>query len=193
MENMGFHRGQSTACVFHHGDKDLLSTVHGDDFAIVGPKPALDWFRAELEKRYELKQGARLGASPDDNKETRVLNRMVRWTDDGIEYEADPRQGEKLLQELGLENCKPMATPGVKQTIEQINSDKELPEDKISHFRALAARSNYLAADRPDCKFAAKEVCRFMAKPTHLSVEALKRIGRYLEGRKRVGRTALPR
>ena len=32
-----------------------------------------------------------------------MLNRIVRWTTRGIEYEADPRQVEKLLREIGLE------------------------------------------------------------------------------------------
>ena len=43
-----------------------------------------------------------------------------------------------------------------------------------------------MVADRPDCKFAAKEVCRFMSSPTKLSVEAIKRIGRYLVQQKRL-------
>ena len=49
-----------------------------------------------------------------------------------------------------------------------------------THFRGLAARCNYLATDKPDCQFAAKEVCRFISKPTKLSVEVIKRIGRHL-------------
>ena len=52
----------------------------------------------------------------------------------------------------------------------------------MTNFRALAARCNYLAADRPECQFAPKEICRFMAKPTTLSAEALKRMGRYIHG-----------
>ena len=30
---------------------------------------------------------------------------------------------------------------------------KPLPEEKISHFRGLDAKANYLAADRPDIQF----------------------------------------
>ena len=61
-----------------------------------------------------------------------------------------------------------------------------MPGDKTTHFRALAARGNYLAVDRPECQFGAKEICRFMAAPTMLSVEALKRLGRYLAGKPRL-------
>ena len=42
----------------------------------------------------------------------------------------------------------------------QIQAEKVLPESEHTRFRALAARANYLAADRPDIIFAAKEVCR---------------------------------
>ena len=44
----------------------------------------------------------------------RVLNRIVRITDDGLLYEADPRHAELLAKSLNLENCNKMVTPGVK-------------------------------------------------------------------------------
>ena len=47
-------------------------------------------------------------------------------------------------------------------------------------FRGLAARANFLAVDRPDIIYAAKEICRFIAKPSELALQALKRLGRYL-------------
>ena len=74
-------------------------SVHGDDFTTVGPKCELDKFEALLEEKYELKKGGQIGPGKDDAKEFTVLNRMLRWTDSGIEYEADPRQGERLLEE----------------------------------------------------------------------------------------------
>ena len=69
--------------------------MHGDDFTAAGPKPELDRFEATLKKSYELTVGGRLGPGPTDDKETIVLGRVIRWTDEGIEYEADPRQVEK--------------------------------------------------------------------------------------------------
>ena len=49
-------------------------------------------------------------------------------------------------------------------------------------FRGSATRSNYLSADRVDCQFATKEICRWMAKPTEQSLAAMKRLCRYLVG-----------
>ena len=43
----------------------------------------------------------------------RVLNRFVHWTEEGIEYEADQRHAEIIIQELGLkEESKSVNTPG---------------------------------------------------------------------------------
>ena len=53
-----------------------------------------------MRKHYELTVGGRLGPGPGDDKEATVLNRVVRWTQQGVEMEADPRQPAKLLRDL---------------------------------------------------------------------------------------------
>ena len=63
---------------------------------------------------------------------------------------------------------------------------EELCSSEATLFRALAARANYLAMDRPECAFATKELCRFFATPTRTGVEQLKRLIRYLAGAKRL-------
>ena len=144
--------------------------------------------RDMLREKYELKEAARLGPAPEDDKEARILNRIVRWTKDGIEYEADPRQVEKFLEDLDFagEGVKGVVTPGLKIQAHQLQTESGLPAKDHTKFRALAARSNYLAADRPDVVFAAEEVCRMMAKLTDLAMSALKRLGRYLKSRPRL-------
>ena len=52
-----------------------------------------------------------MGAAPGGDKEGRVLNRMLRCTEDGVRYEADPRQHEKQVGELDLEGAKGVVTP----------------------------------------------------------------------------------
>ena len=61
-----------------------------------------------------------------------------------------------------------------------------LNAEQATTFRALAAKANYLALDRPDLAFAAKELCRAFAQPTATDVIALKRLVRYLKGRTRM-------
>ena len=104
----------------------------------------------------------------------------MRWTKDCLEYEADPRQAERLLADLGLDgDVGSAATPGVKPLAHQVSAEKELNERDHTEYRALSARANYLSVDRPDVMFSAKEVCRFMSKPTNLSQDALTRLARF--------------
>ena len=46
-------------------------------------------------------------------------------------------------------------------------------------YRAISARSNDLAQDRPDCSYASKELCREFGQPNGQSLIKLKRLGRY--------------
>ena len=117
-----------------------------------------------------------------------MLNRVVRSTRDGLEYEADPRQGEKLLRDFQLdgEGVKDAATPGVKATREQLDADVLLERSKHTPYRAVVARANYLASDRPELQYGAKEICRWMSSPTDLALRALTRLGRYLVGHRRL-------
>ncbi len=44
----------------------------------------------------------------------KILNKIARYTSDGVELEADPRHAEIVVKELGLENAKCSTVPGVK-------------------------------------------------------------------------------
>ena len=186
VEDLGFRQGVACPSIFFHAERDLVVTVHGDDYTAVGPCDSLDWYEKGLEAQYELKKGGRLGPGPSDDKEATCLNRIIRWCPNGLEYECDPRQIEKLIEELDLEGANSCVSPGLKQLPEQIAEDKPLDPERFTRFRGLAARANYLSADRPDCQYAAKEICRWMSSPTELAMTALKRFGRYLIGKPRL-------
>ena len=163
--------GDASACVFRHAKRRLVTSVHGDDFTTSGPKANIDWMKRQMEGRYELTEVARLGPSPRDDKEVKILNRLVRWTEKGSEYEGDPRQVEQVVVNLGLEGAKTVGTPGVKA-------------DRMQHeaYSAFSARCNFVSMDRPEVQFASKELCRWMSQPTELGLTGLKRLGRFFEG-----------
>ena len=136
LRSIGFKQGAVCPCLFVNSDRQLAVSVHGDDFTTAGPKCEIDWFENLLEQKYELKKGGRLGPGPDDTKEFTVLNRVIRWVDGGVEYEADPRQAERLLEGLGLDGdgCKHMATPGVKLEVEKLKEDQVLSAEEHTVF-----------------------------------------------------------
>ena len=112
--NMGFVQGVASPCCFEHKEWKVSVVVHGDDFTALGTTEGLSKYEAGMKKTFECKMKGRLGRGRDDLKEMRVLNRIVRITDDGLLYEADPRHAELLAKSLNLENCNKMVTPGVK-------------------------------------------------------------------------------
>ena len=131
---MGFTQGLACPCIFFHAERNLYCTIHGDDFTTTGTKTNLDWFESTLSGYYELTKGGRLGPGANDDKRGIILNRVIRWTSSGVEYEADPRQAERLLEECGLEGANSVATPGVKLLAAQHENDEELPAAETTAY-----------------------------------------------------------
>ena len=184
--SVGFTRGVGHPSVFHHKGRGIKTLVHGDDYVSSGLAADLDWLEGELSKAYEIKT-QRLGLGVKCKKEGKVLNRIIRATNDGWEIEADPRHSELVVEQLGLINEKTVATPGLGgQDEDDLPEDTPLVGSDVTSFRGVAARCNYLGPDRPDCNFAIKECCREMSAPTTGSLRRLKRIGRYLKRYPRV-------
>ena len=122
--------------------------------------------KAKLSTRFEIKTTT-VGPNADGEvKEARTLNRVIRVTDHGWEYEADQRHADLIIQETGAASKGTLSHPGgEKKTLEEEAESKELVGAEATRFRAVAARANYLSADRPDIRYSVKEVCRRMAKP----------------------------
>ena len=115
---------------------------------------------------------------------------------------------QKLLEEGGLDLANGALTPGVSQrsslgtaktvheetspgtakTVHEgaVDGDEEpLSSQEQKEYRRGAAMLNYVAQDRPDLPFAAKEVSRWMSAPTAGSAASFKRALRYLRAQPR--------
>ncbi len=201
LEGLGFVTGSATPCNFFHPERKISTTVHGDDFASTGRESDLRWFEKRMASEFEIKTDV-LGPGPGHKRQLRVLNRIIEWKGHGITYEADQRHAEIVIRELGLEQAKAVATPGTRDDAShgssmnpddvedrfkgeyQVDTDEDVPLERheATKYRALSARLNYLAQDRPDLLYAVKEVARRMAGPTKGDWTLMKRVGRYLLG-----------
>ena len=115
-----------------------------------------------------------------------MLNRIIRVTEEGWEYEADQRHVDLIVGALGLTEANSAKTPCEDEKEWGREENEELLEPtEATRYRGIAARCNYLSVDRPDMMFATKEVCRRMANPTVGAYKRLKRLGRYLVERPR--------
>ena len=138
-----------------------------DDFVSVGDDGQLSWLKNKLQARFEIKTKLVGGGNGSGEvSEARILNRIIRRTDAGWEYEADQRHADLIVKETGADKASTLSHPGgEKKAIEEEERTEELVGAEATRFRAVAARANYLAADRPDIQYAVKETCRKMAKP----------------------------
>ena len=122
-----------------------------------------------------------------ERKESRILNRIVRWTPSGWEYEADQRHAELIIQMMGVERGKAVTTPGEEEPSWKVEeNERPLEAKETTMYRMVAARANYLASDRADIQYATKECCHGKAAPQVHHLSGLKRFARYLVGRPRM-------
>ena len=102
----------------------------------------------------------------------KVLNKIIRITAEGVEYEADQRHVELVVKQLNLEKANSVVTP-VEEEVESKEADKQgrwmedqCDAEHVALYKYVAARLNYLSPDRPDIQYGVKEVCRRMSDPT---------------------------
>ena len=67
--------------MFRHDEKGVVGMVHGDDFVAVGSEENLKDTKEALNKKYKIKVET-LGSGKDDAQEIRVLNKVIRLTDE---------------------------------------------------------------------------------------------------------------
>ena len=100
---------------------------------------------------------------------------------------------ERIIKALGLDGASPAPTQGVAAKGEtriehnEGSIDPELCHVETTMFRAVAARLNYLSQDRPDITFATMKLCSKMSRPDAQDLKNMKRVGRFVVGRPRVG------
>ena len=97
-----------------------------------------------------------------DRKTSKALKRRRN-----IDVEVELEVGEVTDEQRSWEEC-------------------EMSSTDATRYRAVVARCNFLAIDRPDIMYASKECSRCMSKPVNGDWAALKRLGRYLISRPRV-------
>ena len=135
--------------------------VHGDDFIGLGQKSQLEWFAQELGKHWTVETRGYLEppGMPGTQQSIDILNRLVSWTNRGIELEADPRHVEIIINEIGCEGAK-VTTALVKERMEEVEDADPLEPKEVARYRSVSMRLSYIAQDRPDLQVLAKELAQ---------------------------------
>ena len=175
--------------MFYNQRTKVRVVVHGDDFTFSGTKVELDRMRRKMEEWYDIKDRGTMGSGKGEIKEVVILGRVVRWTEGGIEYEADAGHRAKLMKAEGLEEDSKVAVgPAMKDDGGVEALEEVMLEGKWEHkeFRSKGATSNYLGQDRSDIQYSVKMICQGMSKPSEGGKARIKRVVRYLVGAKRL-------
>ena len=89
--------------------------------------------------------------------EGKILNRIIRATDEGWQYESDQRHVKIMIAEIGLSAATPQGTADADE--KKDNGRKESDDEEVSpelgaqaasQYRGLAARAGYVSQDRAD-------------------------------------------
>ena len=127
--------------------RDVRVVVRGDDFASLGPKPALRWLHAELAKAWTIVVRGMLGppGEKECSRSIRILGRLVTWGVNGLTWEADPRHAELVVQAFHVTGTR-VTTPGTKEKAEEAeNGDTPLEPEDVGVYRSVAMRAAYLS------------------------------------------------
>ena len=137
-------------------------TFHGDDFLAEGHDSSLDKLDEVLEA-FEIKRLPRVG--PTAGRDGVFLHRRIRWNESGFSYRPDPKHVDASITILSLEHARLVAAPFTRDTGK--------------------GQAN-IALDRMDVVFATKEVRSQTTKADVLALLLLKRVARYLVGRREI-------
>ena len=110
-----FKMGRGAPTVFYNEKTMVRVVVRGGDFTFSGTKVELDEMRKKMGERCDIKNRGMMGNEEGEIKGVTMLGRTTRWTQEGIEYEADGGHRMKVMRAEGLEeDSKVAAGPAVK-------------------------------------------------------------------------------
>ena len=160
MESLGFLECVTQPGIYFHEGRRLQIVSHVDDFLCIGREKELEWFKASLQDKYEIKSKL----LNERSREVGFLERKIVWTDTGIELEADSKHVDILLEEWKMKECNPCDT-STQGEEGKADNEVDMSAGDATLFRRAAARVNYLSQDRPDLNVASRLLAMRMANP----------------------------
>ncbi|CAE7502814.1 RE1 [Symbiodinium sp. CCMP2456] len=181
-----FHRGKLDACVFRCKRTGIVLIHHIDDFDVCGPAALLDdLLKVQLPKcGCKLKVGELEWPGEASSSTSEFLGRKKILVEDAVVTLPNEKHISDILRMLGLEQAKSSPVPGKKLNLQ----DNKLLEGKAKEvYASCVGSATYLSQDRPDIKFACKELAKRIREPRECDMQNLKVLGRYLRGTMHVG------
>jgi hypothetical protein len=180
LEALGYLCLHADHCTFTNKTHDVFILVFVDDLQITGPNTsAIDTLRAGLKTKFTLKELSAqtyLGLQIERNPSKHLLRLHQR------------PYAERILQEFGFHDSKPVSTPMLEQSLLSYEGDVDVERQRW--YRKAVGSLNHLATyTRPDLAFAISCLSRHLQNPSKEHETAAKRVLRYLKGTQHYGLT----
>ena len=181
MITLGFIRTDADSCLyvkFNLGRLCCMLGVHVDDITITGNDKEIGAVVKGIKGKYKVTDSGLpkliLGIAVDYNMKAGTLK---------ISQEAAIR---KIVNELGMKDCKPMSTPALTTRLLTPEAEPDQEETLFmtnAPYRSVVGSLTYIfIGTRPDIGFALSQCARHSNHPRMVHWQALKRIVRYLKG-----------
>lgn len=176
LKTLGYDPLDSDMSVFTgHG---LIIAIYVDDLLIAGPdKARIQGLKTALSSHFKMTDlgpcSYYLGMEVTRDR----LNRTLRLSQRGYL--------EKVLEQFGMQDSKPVATPMETSAKHMVRSDDHWtakPEDRSRYQSAVGFLMYAMLGTRPDLAYAVSVVSRFASNPNEHHWSAVKRILRYIKG-----------
>lgn len=159
LATFGHARGAVGPILFYNKDAVVVVDPHADDFHITGPQQAMAALLPEPGRHLLIQPG--------------------------------PSYIEKTLDDLTMQGCRRVYTPslGPIEPPGLLDGDEEQIEDLApgALYRRCAGRLLCISNYRIDISWTVMDMPRFLTKPTIQAMKALRRLARYLSGRRTSG------
>jgi histone deacetylase 1/2 len=175
LHELGFisSKADTSLFIFHHDGVTIYMLVYVDDIVLNGSSAiAIECLVQTLAHTFPIKDLGRLDY---------FLGIEASYTNKGMVL-SQHKYVLDLLHRAHMEGCRAISTP--MSTLAKLSRDAGdvLSIADASSYRSLVGGLQYLTLTRPDISFAVNKVCQFLAHPTTVHYEAVKRILRYLWG-----------
>uniref|UniRef100_A0ACD5TNX4 Uncharacterized protein n=1 Tax=Avena sativa TaxID=4498 RepID=A0ACD5TNX4_AVESA len=175
LQQLGFtpSAADTSLFIFAQNGVTMYMLVYVDDIVIVSSSSsALDSLLHQLSSTFPVKDLGSLSY---------FLGIEVIRNPGGISL-TQKKYAVDLLERTNMANCKSVSTPMCTHDKLSCESGHKLNEDEAFTYRSTVGALQYLTLTRPDLSFAVNKVCQFLAHPTDVHWEAVKRILRYVKG-----------
>ena len=134
LATVGFKGSRAVPKTFHNPATKVRVVVHGDDLTLNSTQVELEKMRGLVKKWYDVKDRGIMRSGTWDVKEVVVVRRSLKFTEMGLEYTADGRHRDAILEKLWLEpESKSLGCPAHgADKMEEPGGEDELPKEDVT-------------------------------------------------------------